>query len=50
MSNFIDEQGRTRVCAEAYVEYIAGENPRRTPLIGKRAISGWKLINDTYWR
>jgi hypothetical protein len=22
----------------------AGENPRRTPLIGKRAISGWKLI------
>jgi hypothetical protein len=37
MSNFFDKQGRTRV-------YVAGENPRRTPLIGKRAISGWKQV------
>jgi hypothetical protein len=40
MSNFFDEQGRTRVYAEAYIEYVVGENPRRTQLIGKRAISG----------
>ena len=45
MSNFFDKQGRTRVYAEAYMEYAAGENPRRTPLIGKRAISGWKLFS-----
>ena len=45
MSNFFDEQGRTRVSAEAYMMYVAGENPRRTPLIGKRAISRWKLTN-----
>ncbi len=44
MSNFFDEQGRTRVYAEAYMRYVADENPRRTRLIGKRAISGWKLI------
>jgi hypothetical protein len=43
MSNFFEEQGRTRVYAETYTKYVAGENPRRTPLIGKRAISGWKL-------
>jgi len=23
--------------------YVAAENPRRTPLIGKRAIYGWTL-------
>jgi hypothetical protein len=37
------EQGRTRVYVEAYFSYVAGENPRRTPLRGKRAIYGWKL-------
>ncbi|MFC1829263.1 hypothetical protein ACFL0O_06605 [Thermodesulfobacteriota bacterium] len=43
MSSFFDEQGRTRVCAEAYITYAAGGNPRRTLLIGKRTISGWTL-------
>jgi hypothetical protein len=43
MSNFFSEQGRTRVYAETYLSYVAGENPRRTPLRGKRAIYGWKL-------
>jgi hypothetical protein len=43
MSGFLDEQGRTRVCGEAYMWYVAAENPRRTPLIEKRAIYGWKL-------
>ena len=43
MSNFFSEQGRTRVYAETYFSYVAGENPRRTPLRGKRAIYGWKL-------
>jgi hypothetical protein len=43
MSNFFDEQGRTRVYGEAYMMYVAAENPRRTPLIGKRAIYGWTL-------
>jgi len=45
MSNFFDEQGRTRVYDEAYFSYVEKVNPRRTQLIGKRAISGWKLIN-----
>jgi hypothetical protein len=27
MSNFFDEQGRTRVFAEAYMKYVAGEKP-----------------------
>ena len=43
MSILCSEQGRTRVDAEAYISYVAGENPRRTPLRGKRAIYGWKL-------
>jgi hypothetical protein len=43
MSGFFDEQGHTRVCGEAYMWYVAAENLRRTPLIGKRAIYGWKL-------
>ena len=43
MSNFFDEQGRTRVYNEAYCSYVEDVNPRRTPLIGKRAISGWEL-------
>ena len=29
---------------EAYLKYVEGGNPRRTPLIGKIAIYGWKLI------
>jgi hypothetical protein len=28
---------------EAYFSYVEGGNPRRTPLIGKIAIYGWKL-------
>jgi hypothetical protein len=43
MSSFFSEQGRTRVYAETYFSYVAGKNPRRTPLRGKRAIYGWKL-------
>jgi hypothetical protein len=43
MRNFSDEQGRTRVFVEAYRWYSADGNPRRTPLIVKRAIYGWKL-------
>jgi hypothetical protein len=39
MSNFFDEQGRTKVYDEAYHEYVEEVNLRRTPLIGKRAIS-----------
>jgi hypothetical protein len=46
MSNFFEEQGRTRVYAETYMKYVAGENPRRTQLFGKRAISGWKLTKS----
>ncbi len=46
MRDFFDEQGRTRVCAEAYSTYAAGENLRRTPLIGKRTIYGWKPITS----
>jgi hypothetical protein len=30
---------------EAYLKYVEGGNPRRTPLIGKIAIYGWKLGN-----
>ena len=45
MSNFFDEQGRTRVYDEAYDSYVEKVNPRRTQRIGKRAISGWKLIS-----
>ena len=29
-------------------EYAADGNPRRTPLIGKKAISGWKLAKFSY--
>jgi hypothetical protein len=57
MRSFSDEQGRTRVFVEVYRSYSAdglfisrrryllkppGANPRRTPLIVKRAIYGWK--------
>jgi hypothetical protein len=34
---------------EAYLKYVEGGNPRRTPLIGKRAIYGWKLIKEALW-
>jgi len=27
MSNFFDEQGRTRVSAETHIEYVAGGKP-----------------------
>ena len=44
MRDFFDEQGRTRVFARGVLQYVEGGNPRRTPLIGKIAIYGWKLI------
>jgi hypothetical protein len=37
-------QADTRVYGEAYFSYVEDVNPRRTQRIGKRAISGWKLI------
>ena len=37
-------QGRTGVYDEAYCSYVENVNQRRTQLVGKRAISGWKLI------
>jgi len=43
MRNFFAEQGRTRVYAETDFMSVAGKNPRRTPLSGKRAIYGWTL-------
>ena len=60
MRYFFDEQGRTRVFARGVLLYVEGGNPRRTPLIGKIAIYGWKLVkgrptinkkaNDKYHR
>ncbi len=47
MSNFFVEQGRTRVCGEAYSMYVAAGNPRRTPSGGKRAIYGWTLTSGS---
>jgi hypothetical protein len=38
MRSFFDGQGHTRIYAEAYTEYVAGKNPRRTKFIGKRTI------------
>jgi len=38
MSNFLDEQGRTKAYDEAYLSYVEEVSLRRTPLIGKRAI------------
>ena len=46
MSNFFDEQGRTRDYDEAYFSYVEEVNPRRTQLIGKMAIFGWKLLKS----
>jgi len=42
MSNFFDEQGLTMGYDEAYFSNVEDVNLRRTKLIGKRAISGWK--------
>jgi hypothetical protein len=39
MSIFFGDPGRTRVYDEAYLLYVEEVNPRRTQLIGKRAIS-----------
>jgi len=33
---------------EAYYWYVEGGKPRRTPLIGKIAIYGWKLVDKTH--
>ncbi|HEA67705.1 MAG TPA: hypothetical protein ENI07_12905 [Desulfobacterales bacterium] len=43
MSNFCPDQGRTRICGEAYVLYAATKNPRRTPSRAKKVIYGWTL-------
>ena len=32
---------------EAYLKYVEGGNPRRTPLIGKIAIYGWKITKGS---
>ena len=39
--------GQARVCVEAYIRYAADGNPRRTPLIEKIAIYGWKLVRPS---
>jgi hypothetical protein len=41
---FFPDQGRTRVYGEAYSLYAAAENPRRTQILAKKAIYGWKLV------
>ena len=38
MSNFLDEQGRTKAYNEAYLSYVEEVSLRRTQLIGERAI------------
>ena len=44
-------EAETRVYDEAYWSYVEEVNPRWTPLIGKRAISGWKPIRGgTRWK
>jgi hypothetical protein len=45
MSNFFDDQGRTRVFTEAYIKYVAGGNTRITQVVEKRAISGWTRLS-----
>ncbi len=47
MRDFFREQGRTRVFAEAYSLYVAGRDPRRTQLRGKRPIYVGKLLDFT---
>jgi hypothetical protein len=34
---------------QAFLKYVEGGNLRRTPLIGKIAIDGWKLVNYPLW-
>ena len=34
---------------EAYLKYVEGGNPRRTPLIGKIAIYEWKLAGSSVY-
>jgi len=46
MRIFPAEQGRTKVCGEAYYTYAAAGNPRRTQFSGEKAIYGWTLVND----
>jgi len=36
MSNFFEEQGRTRVFAEAYLKYVAGEKPAENAAVRKK--------------
>jgi hypothetical protein len=43
MRYIFDEQGRTRVFVRGVCLYVEGGHPRRTPIIGKIAIYGWKL-------
>jgi hypothetical protein len=38
----------SRCCGEAYLKYVEGGNPRRTPLIGKITIYGWKLSKKAH--
>jgi len=32
--------------SEAYLRYVEGGSPRRTPLIRKIGIYGWKLVKE----
>jgi hypothetical protein len=36
MSSFFDEQGRTRVSAEAYIEYVEGGKPAENAAYRKK--------------
>jgi hypothetical protein len=40
MSNFFDEQGRTRVFAEAYIKYVAGGKPAQNATQQHKAEKG----------
>jgi hypothetical protein len=40
MSSFFDEQGRTRVSAEAYIEYVAGGKPAENAAHQNKAKKG----------
>jgi len=37
MSNFFDEQGRTRAFAEAYMKYVAGEKPAENTALREKS-------------
>ncbi len=39
---------QARIYAETYFLYVAGKNPRRTPLSGKMAIYGWTIAYPSY--